>query len=166
MSGSSKACDVVEQIAKPDFKARMTVRLAVAGAFHTDFMEAAVDKVWVVGLLLLSSYDQLLGSLLHSSLPSAQYVRIACVQSYGCCLRIALPDAWYVRVAVSSRLCCRAVHSIMACSRHTGSMYESLKVVRCRAVDSVVATQPLIAFSHSPLYSIGGTNRRNCASAR
>ena len=45
VSGSSKACDVVEQIAKPDFKARMTVRLAVAGAFHTDFMEAAVDKV-------------------------------------------------------------------------------------------------------------------------
>lgn len=35
----------MEQIAKPDFKARMTVRLAVAGAFHTDFMEAAVDKV-------------------------------------------------------------------------------------------------------------------------
>lgn len=45
VSGSSKACDVVEQIAKPDFKARMTVRLAVAGAFHTDFMAAAVDKV-------------------------------------------------------------------------------------------------------------------------
>lgn len=44
VSGSSKACDVVEQIAKPDFKARMTVRLAVAGAFHTDFMETAVDK--------------------------------------------------------------------------------------------------------------------------
>ncbi|CAM9681043.1 unnamed protein product [Ascophyllum nodosum] len=44
VSGSSKACDVVEQIAKPDFKARMTVRLAVAGAFHTSFMEAAVDK--------------------------------------------------------------------------------------------------------------------------
>ncbi|CAB1102135.1 unnamed protein product [Ectocarpus sp. CCAP 1310/34] len=48
VSGSSKACDVVEQIAKPDFKARMTVRLAVAGAFHTDFMEAAVDKLGAV----------------------------------------------------------------------------------------------------------------------
>lgn len=53
VSGASKACDVVEQIAKPDFKARMTVRLAVAGAFHTNFMEAAVDKLGVV----LSSID-------------------------------------------------------------------------------------------------------------
>merc|ERR1719223_527865 len=37
VSGSSKACDVVAEIAKPEFKARMTVKLAVAGAFHTDF---------------------------------------------------------------------------------------------------------------------------------
>ena len=35
----------VEEIAKPDFKARMTVRLAVAGAFHTDFMAPAVDAL-------------------------------------------------------------------------------------------------------------------------
>ena len=35
VSGSSKACEVVAEIAKPDFKARMTVKLAVAGAFHT-----------------------------------------------------------------------------------------------------------------------------------
>lgn len=35
VSGASKACDVVAEIAKPDFKARMTVKLAVAGAFHT-----------------------------------------------------------------------------------------------------------------------------------
>lgn len=52
VSGASKACDVVEQIAKPDFKARMTVRLAVAGAFHTNFMEAAVDKVYVSTILI------------------------------------------------------------------------------------------------------------------
>jgi len=45
VSGSSKACDVVEEIAKPDFKARMTVRLAVAGAFHTDFMAPAVSSL-------------------------------------------------------------------------------------------------------------------------
>ena len=45
VSGASAACDVVEKIAKPEFKARMTVRLAVAGAFHTEFMSAAVDKV-------------------------------------------------------------------------------------------------------------------------
>ena len=32
------ACDKVAEIAKPEFKARMTVKLAVAGAFHTDFM--------------------------------------------------------------------------------------------------------------------------------
>merc|ERR1719384_185716 len=38
VSGASKACDVLAEIAKPEFKARMTVKLAVAGAFHTDFM--------------------------------------------------------------------------------------------------------------------------------
>ncbi|KAG5192095.1 malonyl-CoA:ACP transacylase [Tribonema minus] len=48
VSGASAACDVVEQIAKPDFKARMTVRLAVAGAFHTEFMSTAVDKLGTV----------------------------------------------------------------------------------------------------------------------
>lgn len=35
VSGGSAACDTVAEIAKPDFKARMTVKLAVAGAFHT-----------------------------------------------------------------------------------------------------------------------------------
>ena len=33
------------EIAKPDFKARMAVKLAVAGAFHTDFMAPAVGKL-------------------------------------------------------------------------------------------------------------------------
>ena len=33
------------EIAKPDFKARMTVKLAVAGAFHTDFMKPAVESL-------------------------------------------------------------------------------------------------------------------------
>ena len=28
----------VMELAKPEFKARMAVKLAVAGAFHTDFM--------------------------------------------------------------------------------------------------------------------------------
>ena len=32
-------------IAKPEFKARMAVKLAVAGAFHTDFMAPAVAKL-------------------------------------------------------------------------------------------------------------------------
>lgn len=45
VSGHMKACDVVAEIAKPDFKARMTVKLAVAGAFHTDFMAPAVDSL-------------------------------------------------------------------------------------------------------------------------
>lgn len=31
--------------AKPEFKARMTVKLAVAGAFHTDFMAPAVSAL-------------------------------------------------------------------------------------------------------------------------
>jgi [acyl-carrier-protein] S-malonyltransferase len=35
VSGASAACDMVAELAKPEFKARMTVRLAVAGAFHT-----------------------------------------------------------------------------------------------------------------------------------
>merc|ERR1711924_519180 len=48
VSGASEACDVVQEIAKPDFKARMTVRLAVAGAFHTDFMAPAVEKLGAV----------------------------------------------------------------------------------------------------------------------
>lgn len=45
VSGSLKACDVVAEIAKPEFKARMTVKLAVAGAFHTDYMAPAVPKL-------------------------------------------------------------------------------------------------------------------------
>jgi [acyl-carrier-protein] S-malonyltransferase len=35
VSGSSSACDAVAELAKPEFKARMTVKLSVAGAFHT-----------------------------------------------------------------------------------------------------------------------------------
>lgn len=45
VSGSLKACDTVTEIAKPDFKARMTVKLAVAGAFHTEFMQPAVASL-------------------------------------------------------------------------------------------------------------------------
>lgn len=45
VSGSMEACDIVAEIAKPEFKARMTVKLAVAGAFHTDYMAPAVDKL-------------------------------------------------------------------------------------------------------------------------
>jgi [acyl-carrier-protein] S-malonyltransferase len=33
---------MVSELAKPEFKARMVVKLAVAGAFHTDFMAPAV----------------------------------------------------------------------------------------------------------------------------
>jgi len=45
VSGHIQACDKLAEIAKPDFKARMTVKLAVAGAFHTDFMLPAVDSL-------------------------------------------------------------------------------------------------------------------------
>lgn len=45
VSGHSKACDAVAELAKPEFKARMTVKLAVAGAFHTDFMAPAVSAL-------------------------------------------------------------------------------------------------------------------------
>mmetsp|Transcript_25446 Transcript_25446/g.87156 ORF Transcript_25446/g.87156 Transcript_25446/m.87156 type:complete len:349 (-) Transcript_25446:702-1748(-) len=45
VSGAIPALDKVEEIAKPEFKARMTVRLAVAGAFHTDFMAPAREQL-------------------------------------------------------------------------------------------------------------------------
>jgi [acyl-carrier-protein] S-malonyltransferase len=48
VSGGLDACKKVTEIAKPDFKARMTVPLAVAGAFHTDFMAPAVPKLVAV----------------------------------------------------------------------------------------------------------------------
>jgi [acyl-carrier-protein] S-malonyltransferase len=35
VSGAIAACDAVAELAKPEFKARMTVKLSVAGAFHT-----------------------------------------------------------------------------------------------------------------------------------
>ena len=45
VSGATVACDAVAELAKPEFKARMTVKLAVAGAFHTDFMAPAVSAL-------------------------------------------------------------------------------------------------------------------------
>jgi len=45
VSGDKEACATLAEIAKPEFKARMAVPLAVAGAFHTDFMASAVDKL-------------------------------------------------------------------------------------------------------------------------
>merc|ERR1719389_1070847 len=48
ISGDKQACEKAIEIAKPEFKARMAVPLAVAGAFHTDFMSPAVDKLKAV----------------------------------------------------------------------------------------------------------------------
>lgn len=45
LSGAIPAIDKAEEIAKPEFKARMLVRLAVAGAFHTDFMAPAAEQL-------------------------------------------------------------------------------------------------------------------------
>ncbi|TXG74469.1 hypothetical protein EZV62_003048 [Acer yangbiense] len=47
VSGGVKGIEAVEAKAK-SFKARMTVRLAVAGAFHTGFMEPAVSRLEAV----------------------------------------------------------------------------------------------------------------------
>jgi len=47
-SGSTAAVAKVAEIAKPEFKARMAVKLAVAGAFHTDFMKPAVPALEAV----------------------------------------------------------------------------------------------------------------------
>lgn len=44
ISGGIKGCEAVEKMAK-EFKARMTVRLAVAGAFHTPYMQPAVERL-------------------------------------------------------------------------------------------------------------------------
>lgn len=44
VSGGIEGCEAVEKLAK-SFKARMTVRLAVAGAFHTAYMQPAVEKL-------------------------------------------------------------------------------------------------------------------------
>lgn len=44
-SGAMEAVEAVCAKAKPDFKARMAVKLAVAGAFHTDFMAPAVPEL-------------------------------------------------------------------------------------------------------------------------
>ena len=45
VSGSIPAIDKVAEIAKPEFKARMVVKLAVAGAFHTDYMQPAAEAL-------------------------------------------------------------------------------------------------------------------------
>lgn len=45
ISGSKKACDLAKSIAKTEFGARMSMPLAVAGAFHTSFMEPAVPRL-------------------------------------------------------------------------------------------------------------------------
>jgi len=45
LSGAIPAIDKAEEIAKPEFKARMLVRLAVAGAFHTEFMAPAAEQL-------------------------------------------------------------------------------------------------------------------------
>jgi len=47
-SGAMPAVEKVMEMAKPEFKARMAVKLAVAGAFHTDFMAPAVGKLEAV----------------------------------------------------------------------------------------------------------------------
>lgn len=44
VSGAIEACQAVQEIA-PTMGARMAVPLAVAGAFHTSFMEPAVEKL-------------------------------------------------------------------------------------------------------------------------
>eukprot|EP00981_Chlorochromonas_danica_P003073 scaffold610_cov169-Ochromonas_danica.AAC.9 len=44
ISGAKEACDVARELA-PSFGARMAVPLAVAGAFHTSFMEPAVSRL-------------------------------------------------------------------------------------------------------------------------
>lgn len=44
ISGGTDGCEAVEQLAKSK-GARMTVRLAVAGAFHTSYMQPAQEQL-------------------------------------------------------------------------------------------------------------------------
>ena len=44
ISGSLEACETAEKLAK-EFGARKMVRLQVAGAFHTSFMQPAEEKL-------------------------------------------------------------------------------------------------------------------------
>ena len=44
VSGEKAACDEIERLA-PEFGAMKTIRLAVAGAFHTKFMQSAVERL-------------------------------------------------------------------------------------------------------------------------
>ena len=44
VSGAKAACDEIEKLA-PEFGAMKTIRLAVAGAFHTDIMKPADDRL-------------------------------------------------------------------------------------------------------------------------
>jgi len=48
VSGASEAIDTLMKIAKPEFKARMAIKLAVAGAFHTEFMQPAAERLKAV----------------------------------------------------------------------------------------------------------------------
>lgn len=45
ISGAKEACDVARELATATYGARMAVPLAVAGAFHTSFMEPAVARL-------------------------------------------------------------------------------------------------------------------------
>ena len=45
VSGGIKGIEAVEARAKADFKAKMAVRLSVAGAFHTSYMAPAAEKL-------------------------------------------------------------------------------------------------------------------------
>lgn len=45
VSGGLEGIEAVQAKGKPDFKARMVVRLAVAGAFHTDYMSPAAERL-------------------------------------------------------------------------------------------------------------------------
>ncbi len=66
-----QGCEAAEKIAKPEFKARMTVRLSVAGAFHTDFMQVRGTRSH---LALLNAY-------------------VACASAHGVCAHGACTGA-------------------------------------------------------------------------
>lgn len=75
ISGSLEACEAAEKLAK-DFGARKMVRLQVAGAFHTSFMQPAEEKLrWA---LLFSCYTRHIASPMPDAC-NALLMRVAAV---------------------------------------------------------------------------------------
>ena len=86
VSGASAACDAVAELAKPEFKARMTVKLAVAGAFHTGkhsffYFHPYADKFDTIPRRGRSGEEVLVSLFVVSSFYPFRFHEASCCQS-------------------------------------------------------------------------------------